>query len=388
MRTRGLIQFVVWTPLTILLLLLIGPYACYTAYDDRPMEPFQGNHWYNPYARVDGGKFRANFHAHSRAWGGLTWGEQEAGEVIAAYAARGYDAPALSNYHRITGPEHYPDSLIHIPTYEHGFNTRKVHCLCIGARAVSFLDYPWHFSPNHTRETIRRLKKNCDLVALAHPGARRAHTPEEMALFPQLDLMEVGNTMGVRTAYWDAALSQGIPVWLLANDDTHDLAGEEIFVRWNMILSGAAHPDSLIASLRRGSHYGVYSYDRLCEDNSLTEVGIFQDTLRIALRDTFNRLDIYGQGGALVATIANTDRINYTVQPSDTYLRAEIHHDHCVMYLNPMMRFDGNTPPHLLRTDLPVDIFNTWAGRIAAIFIMITIAGLWIRGVILNRKKR
>ena len=45
-------------------------------------------------------------------------------------------------------------------------------------------------------------------------------------------------------------------------------------------------------------------------------------------------------------------------------MRAEIHHDHCVMYLNPVVRYDGVTPPYLGRPAVKELVVQSWLARV------------------------
>ena len=102
-------------------------------YDFPAALPFRGAHWYNPYATVAPAAhwLKANFHAHTRAWGGLTNGHQTAGEITNTYRALGYDVIGISNYHRID--DTFAAESSYMPSYEYGYSVRKTHRLAIGA---------------------------------------------------------------------------------------------------------------------------------------------------------------------------------------------------------------------------------------------------------------
>jgi hypothetical protein len=367
------------TLIALLCIIVIAPYVRFTAYQSVDVETFRGREWYNPYTDITDALLRANFHAHSKSWAGLTWGENSASELIDEYASHGYQIPALSNYHKITPGDKYASPLIYIPVYEHGFNPKKIHCLCIGAKDVGYFDYPWHFSADFTRHIIYNLREHCDLVALAHPGARNAHVPEDMPSFDGLQLMEVANTQGARTQYWDAILSAGRAVWFLANDDTHAFDDGEAFMRWNMIYVDTPSSEAAIQSLKRGNHYGIFSYNRTWEDNRLTEFKVSGDTLRISLRDTFNRVDFIGQDGERRHVVGRDTTGWYLLRDSDTYIRAEIHQNNCVMYLNPVIRYDGVTPPHERIIAKSVLTSKTWLGRLVSLLMIGLILYGWVR---------
>jgi hypothetical protein len=366
-----------YTIIAVLSVLLLSPYLRYTAYHPSVNKPFEGNAWYNPYSNVQGMLLKANFHAHSKSWWGITWGENSAEELIEAYAAKDYQLPAISNYHKIADKSLYDASLVYLPVYEHGLNWRKVHCLCIGASRVSYLDYPIHFMKDHTIAVLQSLHPHCDLVAMAHPGARNAYVPSDMPSFSAMQLMEVGNTQGVLTSYWDAMLSAGQPVWVMANDDTHDLLDGEAFMRWNMIYAEYKTDEAVVSAMQKGDHYAVASYDGLCEENRLSRCEIINDTLFISTIDTFNRLDFIGQNGRHMHSDIKDSRAAYVLQPEDTYVRVEIHHDHCVMYLNPVIRYDGVNEPYRQKAVAKVNGLKTWIGRLIVVVVIVGIAMFW-----------
>jgi hypothetical protein len=191
--------------------------------------------------------------------------------------------------------------------------------------------------------------------------------------------MEVANTQGVRTEYWDAMLSNSSVVWFLANDDTHDLNDGEAFMRWNMIYADTPTSTAAIHSMKRGNHYGVSSYGGGCEDNRLTEIAIVGDTLRISLRDTFNKLDFIGQNGVHHHTVARNTTASYLLRDSDPYIRAEIHQNTCVMYLNPVIRYDGVTPPYETVSLQSILTFKSWMGRMLCLLMIGFVIYIWVR---------
>lgn len=375
-----LVKRILYSVLAVIILLPFTLYIRHAVYLPAHVSPFAGSKWYNPYEGIlDAPLLKANFHAHTRSWGGVTFGADTDEEMIGAYATRGYHVPALSNYHRVTPADAYADTLVYVPLYEHGYNVHKVHCLCLGATSVSLLDLPLHFTRHHTQSMIQNLQHRCSLIAFAHPGRRSAHEPADIAALSGFQLMEVIFPRGVATDYWDSVLSAGRPVWILSNDDTHDMQNQKTFVRWNMIYSTPGTPDGVLHALKNGNHYGVMSYDQQCEDNRLTRFEILHDTLFVALRDTFNRIDLYGQNGKTLHVHSRDHAVAYAITPADTYIRAEVHHDHCVMYLNPVIRYEGNTPPHLTDQELSVDQKRTWLMRLIVFCAMIAVVLLWYR---------
>ena len=68
---KGFLKFIV---VLILSLLFIGSlfYINTTIYNFPEPQPFSGDSIFNPYQNLPDSTFRANFHAHSIAWKGVT----------------------------------------------------------------------------------------------------------------------------------------------------------------------------------------------------------------------------------------------------------------------------------------------------------------------------
>jgi hypothetical protein len=64
--------------LVILLMISLLIYSQYTVYNFPNTAPFSGDKIFNPYQNVSGKTVKANFHAHSKAWAGLTNGRNSA----------------------------------------------------------------------------------------------------------------------------------------------------------------------------------------------------------------------------------------------------------------------------------------------------------------------
>ncbi len=218
-------------------LLLVGalvalPYCFGPIYQFPEPRPFSGPVWHNPYASVAGTWQRANFHAHGRAWGGLTNGQQSSAEIVRRYRALGYSVPGVSNYHQIAAL----DGVDTLPLYEHGYNIAKRHQLAIGARSVAWYDLLLWQSLSHQQFIIDRVHSSAELVALSHPPTRDAYADGGLHYLTGYELIEVANGLHTAEAPWDAALSSGRAVWALGNDDTHDLNDpQRTGAAWTMI---------------------------------------------------------------------------------------------------------------------------------------------------------
>jgi hypothetical protein len=348
-------------PLVLAVGLALLPYAGARFYRFDATTPFTGAQWHNPYAGLDtaAGRWRqANFHAHSRAWGGLTHGGGTPDAVLAHYRTMGYDIAALSNYFApLPAP---PGDSTFVPAYEHGLNVRKTHRLVLGARTVDWFDFPLGQSVHQKQQVLSRLRESGALVALTHPALRDGHTAADVRTLADYDLIEVLNHFVTSDAVWDAALTAGRLAWLIANDDGHDAAKPwEMGVAWTMLFTASTHAESTYAALRTGRSYGVRGSGGHA-DLALTEVAMVADTLGVRYRGGAATVRVIGDGGRLIASIASTGTAQVPLPAWTHYARVVIEGPTTALWLNPVVRWDGQTLPV---TVARVDLRRTWAYR-------------------------
>ncbi len=222
----------------ILILTLIGFYLMAPVYEFSGPSKFSGDKIYNPYQSIDSSRWRRyNFQVQSKAWGGITSGRTNSNELIdSIYRQLSFDYVATSDYQKIN--RHGSKKPNYIPTYEHGYNIFKTHQVCIDAKKVVWTDLLFFQTLSMKQWVIDMLKQNSTLVALAHPTLRNGYEIDEMAYLSNYDLMEVITNMRLSFDHWDAALSAGNPVWILGDDDAHDVTNSnEVGRRFTMINS-------------------------------------------------------------------------------------------------------------------------------------------------------
>ena len=299
---------------------------------------FSGSALWNPYAQLHGRWQLANLHAHGRSWSGLTNGRQSDADVVRAYRERGYAVAGLSDYQRLAGH----GGIAAIPIYEHGYNISKYHQLAIGARRIEWLDFPFWQGPNQQQYVLDRVKQSAELVAIAHP--RSAYTAADLQALTGYQLLEVVNGHFIAEDLWDAALSSGHAVWIVANDDTHDVTDpQRMAVAWNMIDAPSGDTRDVIAALAAGRAYAVSEIPEHKDgiDAVLTSVEVRDDTLVVSSAGTPATIVFIGQGGAVRKTVEQATTAGYTMMPQDSYIRVVIRTPNTVMYLNPVIRYDG-----------------------------------------------
>ncbi|HZR23105.1 MAG TPA: hypothetical protein VFA59_05905 [Vicinamibacterales bacterium] len=358
---------------SLLLIALVLPYACAPVYNFAPSQPFSGSQFYNPYAKTFPWR-RANLHAHGRAWLGVTNASQTDAEVAAAYHKAGYDIAAISDYQQISDVDAHE-----IPVYEHGYNVGKHHQLAIGASSVTWYDLPLWQGIHQKQYVINRVSAGAALVALAHPAAMQgyAYSDEELQELSGYQLMEVVNGRFSTESSWDAALSSGRAVWVIGDDDTHDVTRSDRFgVAWNMIGASSTSPADIIDALRLGRTYATLRQpDAVGPETTLTNVTETHGTISITLAGRPADVTFVGQNGNPKKTVEDTLVADYAFTADDTYVRTVVRTPTRILFVNPVIRWDGKALPSPVAT---VNALFTWAERIG-ILILCALVALFAR---------
>ncbi|AMW03715.1 hypothetical protein GEMMAAP_00375 [Gemmatimonas phototrophica] len=336
------------TGLLALLFLVSLLYATAPLYQFAESRPFAGGRWYNPYGDLNAtGRWqKASLHAHSVAWGGATHGGQSAEQVAAAYAQMRYDIVGLSNYHSMSAAEQTGT----FPVYEQGWNLQKSHRLAIGGDAVVWRDYPLGQTVHHKQDIINRLELTGAVVVLAHPAIREGHSVADLRQLSGYDALEVLNHfVSPATTEWDAALSSGRAVWVMASDDSHDIHGAgETGVNWTLVYTHSRETHAVRSAIRSGRTIGVHGVGGQAQLSFVSQQ-LFGDTLEVRARGPIAHIEFTGQDGA-TRTAHVTDSLGVTIaravaRPDDGYLRATVIGTGSdapeLLLLNPVVRWDG-----------------------------------------------
>ena len=301
---------------------------------DEP-KPFQGSYLHNPYKDMNPDNWiQANFHAHTRRFGGLTNGRVNTNEMLdSVYSALGFDHIGISDYNNIN----YYDSAnaSFIPTYEHGYGIFKIHQLCIGAEKVRHLDYFAFQNLSMKQHTLNRLAKQTRLVIPAHPSfVKKGYLVEDMKYLSNYKLMEVLNGFRVSTAHWDSALSNGHLVYLIGNDDSHDVTDiVDVGRRFTMINAPENDSEQLMQALENGNAVGVcfsvkpeetlgQKVQRIKKDLPyITQVELKGDTLLVTASKPFSKIRFIGQNGMELDVQKYKRTGMYVIKQEDNYVR-------------------------------------------------------------------
>ena len=322
---------------------------------DEP-KPFQGNYLHNPYKDMNPDNWiQSNFHAHTRQFGGLTNGRLNTNEMLdSVYSALGFDHVGISDYNKINRYDSANPSFI--PAYEHGYGIFKIHQLCIGAEKVRKLYYFTFQNLSMKQHTLNRLEKQTRLAIPAHPSfVKKGYLVEDMKYLSNYKLMEVLNGFRISTAHWDMALSNGHLVYLIGNDDSHDVTDiTDVATRFTMINSPENEAELLLQALENGNAVGVdfpVKYDETLEEKIyrlkknlpyITQVELKKDTLLISASKPFDKIKFIGQDGRELDSQKNKVSAFYIIQPEDNYVRTEVtFNDGTKLYLNPITRHEN-----------------------------------------------
>lgn len=373
-RARRLLFRLTGGTLGVLLLIALLPYALTPIYTFPQPKPFSGPDFFNPYAGAHGRWRKANFHAHSRAWGGVTAGAQPPAQVLRRYHALGYSVAGLSNYESIDGGTRAnPDF---VPIYEHGYNVWKVHQLVIGAKYVTWLDFIFGQPLSYKQYMLDRLSHTGAVIAIAHPWLRDGYPVDQLRYLTDYRLMEVLRQGHAGVKRWDAALSSGHPAWIIGDDDEHNLNSPgTVGVSWTMVRTPSLRRVDILAALRAGHTYAVLGQHGQ-NDLLLRAVEVHNDTLTVTTDPGALTFSFVGQNGRLLKVVRDPEHASYVLRPADTYVRVVVKTPRTVMYLNPVVRYDG------VRVTEPVARFHvwwTWAARLLLLGLVGLLVWTWRR---------
>ena len=347
-------------------------------------EPFKGKLLYNPYKEMQPGNwFKGNFHVHTRSWGGITDGRKNSSEKIdSIYTFLDYDIIGISDYQKIN--TFLSRSSSYIPEYEHGYNLMKNHHIVLNPNSITWYDYLLPQTLDNEQDMLFKIRKNgCSLLAMAHPSLRNAVHLNDMKYLSGYDLIEALNANQLSLEYWDEALSSGHKVFILSDDDAHDVNNDKQFARCMTLINCKENtPSNVLSAMGQGCHIGFLLYrrddDRLNERKSvvanLTELlkfDLHQDSISIALSKEALRFRFIGQNGKMLSESFGSSTGAYQVKAGDTYVRTEILlADSSVMYLNPVFRYESNNTIDRLSI---VDVSKTWLMRLFGAILVVLI---------------
>ena len=323
--------------------------------------PFHGDYLHNPYQDIDSTYWkRCNFHGHTRQYGGVTNGRVNGNAVYdSMYRLFGYDHVGISDYNKVNDYENDKDPG-YIPGYEHGYNIWKIHQVCLGTKEVRRTDYFFFQTLSMKQHMLNKLGEQNKVVAIAHPSfVDGGYLVKDMKYLSNYKILEVLNGFVNSPHHWDMALSNGHLVYLIADDDTHNvLKINDIALRTTYLNAKDNAADHLYDALLSGKAVGVdFRLDRQ-ETMDDKVVRFKRDTpylnsakldgtnFAVSVTKPIRKAQFIGQYGTILKEVTPAERtlfnISYDIQPSDQYVRTVLtFFDGTTMWLNPVTRHES-----------------------------------------------
>jgi hypothetical protein len=315
------------------------------SFEKQNPKPFVGNSWYNPYA-ANGNKMewqKAIFHAHSKAWGGITNGVGTALNIHKTYDSIGFGVHCVSNYFLIdTTLQHTAN---YIPAYEHGTGINRTHQLVLGSKSVIWDDYFLPQTFYNKQNILNKLAADSNnIIIINHPSLDAAFDSLDMVYLQNYNCMEVINTQAQSFKLWDAALSSGHSVFIVANDDNHNVNEKYNLGNFYTCVPNIANDSKqILNALRNGNCYAVESNHRDTSYPKLYTATISDTNFVVACDRNADSIFFIGQHGLIKKIINNAAQATYCLQKEDTYIRVKlVFANGQKIFTNPIFRTDKN----------------------------------------------
>jgi hypothetical protein len=267
--------------------------------------------------------------------------------------------------------------------YEHGYQYYKNHHLVLNAKKVSWIDYFFRQTLSNKQFIIDHLKKDTTVIlTIPHPALRQANSFNDFRYLSNYNCLEIANNERLFTSYYDTILSAGHPVFLMADDDSHDLRNINEGCHSFNLINTELERDSILHALKTGLSVGVNFNIKSYKTNEekkaalnklpeITSVALINDTLSVRLNKTVRTIKFIGQEGAVKKRIADCVTGNYFFSKQDTYIRTEIEClDGTIYFLNPVFRYDG---VRLTDYTPSLNFVKTWLLRSIVVVLLLII---------------
>ena len=336
--------------------LLVDQYLLCPHYSFTDPRSFHGEKIVNPYADANFNDVStANFHAHTKSWGGLTNGKGSSSDVWQRYDSLGHTFHAVSQYHKIDSFNKEKQN--YVPVYEHGYNLKKTHQLVIGAKRVVWKDYIFPQTLHNKQFILHEMAKDTNnLVVLNHPAVRSGYDVNDLKLLHYYDHIELLNPSAQSFAHWDTALTAGKKIFVVGNDDNHNIFNDNAIGRFTTLIFGAASDSKkMIDRMKKGQSVAVWlpqihnetlesKRSKLLNLRSLISgISLIDSMLAINLSKPVAEIRVIGHHGKLKLKQGNISSLTFPFSQNDAYLRVELYlEDGTKLYLNPIFRDMAN----------------------------------------------
>jgi len=353
--------------------MLINQYLFCPSFSFNSPQPFSGASFYNPYDSINAHDWKkCNFHAHTNAWHGMTHGTGTAKDVYHVYDSMNYAVHCVSDYQSIN--KTYANSPGYIPAYEHGYNTGKTHQLVLGSEKVKWIDYFFPQSLNNKQDVLNHLVDGENLVVVNHPSSFRGYSASDFRYLTNYNCMEVLSPYALSMACWDTALSNGKPVFIMGNDDEHNIFSKNSLARMcTCINASSTDQKTVLNAARKGKSYGMILGNCGKHLPVLNSLKLKGDTMLVEMSDPADQISFVGQNGKLLGKNKNTSSAKYVIQREDRYIRTIIDYGSITsIFLNPVFRYNKSKK---ISTPFQINAYETNMKRILGLSIL----AFWLR---------
>lgn len=389
-----------------ILFLIVDQYIFDSSFTFQNPKPFSGNTIYNPYKDFNTEDWKkSNFHAHCRAWNGITNGKGTAPEIWKAFDSLGYTFHSISNYHNID--TNYTNEPNYIGTYEHGVNIKKTHQLVLNAKAVVWKDYIFPQTLQNKQHILSLEAADTNaVVILNHPLMRNGYTTTDLKVLQGYDAIEILNPAAQSFAHLDTALSNGHRIALIGDDDLHDIADRTSAGRFATLLFA---PNNLnkeaIAAIKNGKTIAFEVPDQpdfkrkieqLARVNpQINTLETLNDSIFLHLNNQVSDFKAIGQNGKIIFEQDTLTNASIPFATTESYIRFQYKTaDGVLFYLSPLFRFNGLFPTKQAQYRAGVTPYNNFYNRgifqfiffIACVFLMNFLISFLTKNVFKRRK--
>jgi hypothetical protein len=139
-----------------------------------------------------------------------------------------------------------------------------------------------------------------------------------------------------------------------------------------MIDAPTESTSDIVGALRAGRSYAVLRTGALGAANvtTLQSVQLEDRTLTVRLNGAPSTITFIGQNGAVRRSEDGASSASYTLTDADTYVRTVVTSPQTILFLNPVIRWNGSSLPEPAAT---VDAALTWSqrGGIAGLVVLL-----------------
>lgn len=337
---------------SLIVIIIVDQYLFCPVYTFEKTTSFSGHSIYNPYASaIPEDWIKCNFHAHAHCWNGITNGKGTADDICNAYDKLHYGVRAISNYQYIDTTNQFSPN--YISSYEHGYNVLKNHQLILGANTVCWKDYLLPQTLSNKQHILDNLNNTAPdgLVIINHPLLRNGYRFSDFKYLTHYSCMEVLNPSCNSSALWDECLSAGKPVFIIGNDDCHNVFDTNKVGRiCTWINTTQPRQNNILQALKTGSGYAMRVGENLMEEERkgyndsmpmLQKFVVKEDTVYAKFNLPANAIIVSGKHGALLHKISDTDAVSFRLDINEPYARITANYKNGTeVFLNPVFRYN------------------------------------------------